>query len=208
MQVVAAVGFAFAIMIGALSSSSRAADPAKQDSPTLKNLLAADEGESNAQARYTAFAQTADAEGYAGAASLFRAAARAEGIHAAAHAAVIRKMGGVPVAVIQTPEPKRTSENLQTAIDGESYERDTMYPEFLKQARAEGNKDAMQSFVYAKTAEAEHAKLYKEALDALDSWKSVRDFYVCATCGYTTSAFDFAKCISCFSPKDDYVKVS
>ena len=48
-------------------------------------------------------------------------------------------MGGTPEAKIETPVVKSTKENLEAAIKGESYERDTMYPEFLKQARAEGN---------------------------------------------------------------------
>ena len=44
---------------------------------TLDNLQAAFEGESNAAAKYSAYAVKADAEGYKGAAVLFRAAARA-----------------------------------------------------------------------------------------------------------------------------------
>ena len=50
---------------------------------TLDNLQAAFNGESNANARYLAFAKKADEEGYGQVASLFRAAARAEEIHAA-----------------------------------------------------------------------------------------------------------------------------
>ena len=46
---------------------------------TVANLLAAYEGESNAHAKYVLFAAKADAEGWHGAASLFRAAARAGG---------------------------------------------------------------------------------------------------------------------------------
>ncbi len=44
--------------------------------------MAAFNGESNANARYVAFAVKADEEGYKGVGSLFRAAARAEEIHA------------------------------------------------------------------------------------------------------------------------------
>lgn len=197
-------GAALALLSGASAIPARAAAAGQ----TLQNLQTAFNGESNAHARYVAFARKADAEGYAGAASLFRAAANAEGIHAAAHAAVIRKLGAEPQADVQAPEVKSTRENLTAAIEGESYERDTMYPGFIKQARAEGNKDALQSFNYAKTAEAEHAKLYTEARDSLDNWKTARDFYVCAVCGYTTTNLSFEKCVSCFSSKDRYVKVS
>ena len=112
---------------------------------TLDNLQAGFNGESNAHSRYLAFAEKADQEGYGEVASLFRAAAKAEEVHAANHAAVIKKMGGTPEAKIETPVVKSTKENLEAAIKGESYERDTMYPEFLKQARAEGNRDAVQT---------------------------------------------------------------
>ena len=49
---------------------------------TLDNLQEAFNGESNANARYLAFAQKADEDGYGEVASLFRAAAKAEEIHA------------------------------------------------------------------------------------------------------------------------------
>jgi rubrerythrin len=68
--------------------------------PTLENLQAAFNGESNARAKYLAFAAKADEEGYAPVASLFRAAAAAEAIHAESHARVIKKMGATPVANI------------------------------------------------------------------------------------------------------------
>ena len=177
---------------------------------TLDNLQAGFNGESNAHARYLAFAEKADQESYGEVASLFRAAAKAEGIHAANHAAVIKKLGGTPQAKIETPVVKSTKENLEAAVKGESYERDTMYPEFLKQARAEANRDAVETFNFAKTAEGEHAKLYSEALNNLPQLKGskAKDYFVCMVCGYTTSNVDFAKCPSCFSHKDRYEKVS
>ena len=177
---------------------------------TLDDLQAGFNGEINAHARYLAFVERADQEGYGEVASLFRAAAKAEEVHAANHAAVIKEMGGTAQAKIETPVVKSTKENLETAIKGESYERDTMYPEFLKQARAEGNRDAVQTFNYAKTAEAEHAKLYSEALNNLPKLKGSKamDYFVCTVCGYPTSKLDFSKCPSCFTHKDKYEKVS
>ncbi len=64
---------------------------------TIKNLLAAFEGESNAHVKYIAFADRADEDGLHGAASLFRAAGRAEQIHAANHARVIKQLGAEAV---------------------------------------------------------------------------------------------------------------
>jgi rubrerythrin len=173
---------------------------------TLDNLQAAFQGETNAHARYLEFAQQADKEGYGAVASLFRAAAKAEAIHASNHAVAIRKLGAMPKAAVDHIEVKSTEQNLQAAIQGESYERDTMYPGFLKQARVEGNTDAVRTFNLAKTAEAEHAKLYAAALQNLTQLKGSKEtsYYVC---GYTTREVSFSKCPSCFSPKEKFEKV-
>ncbi|HLO01230.1 MAG TPA: rubrerythrin family protein [Pyrinomonadaceae bacterium] len=176
---------------------------------TLNNLQTAYDGESNAHARYLAFAQKADAEGYGRVASLFRAAARAEEIHASNHARVIQKLGGAPTANIKTPEVNGTAENLDAAIKGESYERDTMYPDFLKQAREVANSQAVRTFNLARNAEAEHAKLYSEARNNLEAWKTDKQiFFVCPVCGFTTSNLNFERCPSSFTSREKFVPVS
>ncbi len=139
---------------------------------TLDNLQAAFNGESNAKAKYESFAVKADAEGYKSVASLFRAAAASETIHARRHAAVIKKLGAEPKATVGKPEVKSTKENLEAALAGETYEKETMYPAFIKLAETEKNKDAVMSFKGALAAEVEHAKLYKQALAELDAWKA------------------------------------
>ena len=154
----------------------------------LANLQAAYNGESNANAKYLAFAAKADEEGYGQVASLFRAAARAEEVHAASHAKVIESLGAKPTKDIKTPEVKSTRENLQAAIAGESYERDEMYPAFIKNARSARNTAAARSFNLALKAEAEHAKLYRQAMDGLEQWRGgKKDFFVCTVCGWTTA---------------------
>jgi rubrerythrin len=176
---------------------------------TLDNLQTAFNGESNANARYLAFAKQADKEGYKQAASLFRAAARAEEIHAQNHAVVIKKLGGSPQAKIDTPDVKTTGDNLIVAIKGEVYERDVMYPDFIKQARSERDTAAIETFNFALTAEADHAKLYTNAKENLASMKSAGvKYYVCTVCGFTTAKMDFEKCPACFNPKEKYVAVS
>ena len=177
---------------------------------TLENLVTAYNGESNASKRYQAFARTAEEEGYVPVASLFRAAARAEEIHAKALAGVIKKLGGSAEAKLEEPAVKSTRENLAAALKGETYERDEMYPAFIEKARQERITDAVRVFNYAKTAEGTHATLYKDALDNLASWKGTekRDFFVCGICGHTVTKIDFEKCPSCLSPKDDYQKVN
>jgi rubrerythrin len=195
------------LAVAAFAGIVSAAEPVTKGS-TLGDLQAAYDGESNAQARYTAFAAKADDDGYGQVASLFRAAARAEQIHAQNHADVIKRLGATAEAKMQTPVVRSTAENLKAAIDGESYERDTMYPAFIEQARKEGNRDAVRTFNLARTAEMEHAKLYTEALKNLDSWKGgKRAFYVCTVCGETLVALPSGKCPSCFSPKEKFVSI-
>lgn len=175
---------------------------------TLKNLQTAFNGESNAAARYAAFARTADEEGFHQVASLFRAAARAEQIHASNHAAVIKKMGGTPEAYIERPAVKSTAENLKVAIAGEEYERDVMYPQFIKEAEAEKNTAAVRTFQYALEAEAEHARLYTAALAGLPRMKTAAKYYVCAVCGYTVEQLTFDRCPVCHHPKEKFEIIS
>ena len=165
---------------------------AVENSKTVENLLAAFEGESNAHAKYTAFAAKADADGLRGAASLFRAAGRAEQIHAANHARVIKELGGEAKCEIHAVEVKSTLENLKTALAGEQYEVDTMYPGFIEEATARKNTAAIRTLHGAMEAEKTHVRLYSEAIALVeagqkDAWVyAPRQFYVCPVCGYTS----------------------
>lgn len=184
-----------------------AAAPSSASKATLANLQTAFNGESNARASYLAFAEKAKAEGFHKVASLFTAAARAEEIHAANHAEVIRKMGGTPQADVKAPKVGSSHENLQAALKGESYERDSMYPSFIAQAKKDGNVDAIQTMNLARNAEIEHAKLYQQALENLDGWKSVGStFYVCPVCGWTSISLPAERCPSSFTPKNRFLK--
>jgi rubrerythrin len=159
---------------------------------TVENLVAAFEGESNAHAKYTAFAAQADEDELHGAASLFRAVARAEQIHAANHARVIKLLGGHAECAIRAVEAKSTAENLKAALNGEKYEIDTMYPGFLAEAAEQKNTSAARTFTGALEAEKTHARLFSEAIALLaagrrDTWiGAAREFYVCPVCGYTS----------------------
>jgi rubrerythrin len=160
---------------------------------TVANLLAAYEGESNAHIKYVVFAAKADAEGWHGAASLFRAAARAEEIHATNHSRVLKQLGVEAKHQIYPAQVKSTLENLKAALAGEQYEIDTMYPGFIAEATESDIPIAKRSFTWAMEAEKTHARLYAESIELVekeemkDSWAaSACDFYVCAACGYTT----------------------
>jgi rubrerythrin len=171
------------------------------------NLLAAFEGESNAHAKYTEFAARADEDGLHGAASLLRAAARAEQIHASNHTWVIEQLGGEAECAIHAVEVKTTLENLKAALGGEQYEIDTMYPGFLEEATARNNTAAIRTFHGALEAEKTHARLYGEAIALLvggqkDSWiGATREFYVCPVCGYTSETEEeHERCPVCNCP--------
>ena len=201
------LGLSVLLMCVATSAYDRPVNDAAN--VTLQNLQTAFNGESNAHARYLAFAEKADQEGYFQIAALFRAAAKAEQIHANNHEAEIKKLGDTAKANVENSVVKSTKENLEAAIKGETYERDAMYPDFYKQARSVAIPGAVQTFNYASSAEAEHAKLFTAALNNMATMRTKGvAYYVCTVCGYTTTNVDFAKCNVCYSLKDKYTAVS
>jgi len=174
---------------------------------TLKNLNAAFQGESNAANRYKKFAEKAEEEGYKQVAKLFRAASAAEAIHRETHKAAILELGGTVATFDLDPVVVgTTAENLQAAIKGESYERDTMYPEFLAVAKADDARAAIRTFEFAMAAEKEHAKLCQEALDTLGK-NAPADYFVCQVCGMTLTALPDKKCPSCRKSVKEYKQI-
>jgi rubrerythrin len=130
-------------------------------------------GESQANRKYLAFAAKADAEGFAQAARLFRAAAEAETVHAHAH---LRALKGI----------RSTQENLMEAVAGETHEFKSMYPAMIEAAKAEGHKEAERSFHFANEVEKIHAGLYQRMLNALETaGKESYSYHICPVCGYT-----------------------
>lgn len=182
-------------------------EAATTSNTTLGNLQEAFNGESNAHHRYLAFATQADVEGYAQVASLFRATAKAEEFHARNHAEVIRTLGGEPRAKIEKPVVKSTRENLQAAMEGEIYERDTMYPPMIEEAKEHRHPEAVRTFTYALKTEAEHAKLFEAAGKNLEKMRKRTTYYVCNVCGYTVATLNFLRCLVCGHSKTDYVEV-
>jgi len=165
-------------------------------SNSTDNLKAAFAGESQANRKYLFFADKAEEEGLRQVARLFRAAADAETVHARAH---LRVLGGV----------RSTRENLQAAIDGEGYEFTKMYPEFIKQAEAEGNLAAKRSFELANQVEKIHHELYSKVFAAVRDGKSLAEqaVYVCQVCGMTVEGEAPDKCPVCGSPKKQFKRI-
>lgn len=137
---------------------------------TKENLMGGFAGESQANRKYTAYADAAEQEGHKDIARLFRCTAEAENIHAVAELKLAGKVND-------------TAQNLKDAIEGETYEFSEMYPEFERVAVEEDQKQAVRAFQFAKEAEKVHAKLYQEALDNLGK-ETGAPFFLCPVCGY------------------------
>lgn len=151
---------------------------------TVDNLKTAFAGESQANRKYLAFSKKADEEGHPQLAKLFRAIAEAETVHAHNH---FRALG----------EVKSSNDNVQTAIDGEHYEVNTMYPTMLAQAEIDGNKQAARSFRLALEVEKVHEVLYNQALENLGKETSTIDYFICPVCGFTQEGPMTTSCPVC-----------
>lgn len=158
---------------------------------TKDNLMEAFAGESQANRKYTAYAKAAEKEGKLNAAKLFKAASDAETLHALKEFELAGKVGS-------------TADNLKDAVAGETYEYQEMYPPFIKDAEAEGNKAAAMTFTFAMKAEEVHARLYQEALENLDQTEEVF-YYLCPVCG-NIEKFQPEKCSICGVPGDKFIK--
>lgn len=177
---------------------------------TMDNLKMAITGETTASAKYAAYAKKAREEGYENIALLFEAASRAEGIHAANHRASMDQLGQKMGTVSPKFEVKSTLENLEDAINGESYEVATMYPDFLKQSSLDNATIATISFNYAYLTEQKHKALYQNALAALKAGKQntlPKKYFVCLNCGNTYDSEAAARCAICLTPKDRFVAI-
>ena len=192
----------------AAESAAASATAASCELLTPGNLQTAYSGEANAHARYLSFAREAEEEGYEPVASLFRAAARSEEIHARNYAELIHRLGFDPNPVLEPVIMKSTRENLDSAIKREVYERDEMYPIFVRQARVEGNQPAARSFHLALKAETEHAALFAQAAHELERLRGEAVvYYICPICGFTSSKADGASCPVCANPTDRFERL-
>ena len=145
---------------------------------TQDNLKVAFAGESQANQKYRAFAKKAEQDGFPNVARLFLTTAEAERIHAEGE---LKAMGGVGT----------TADNLQVAIDGETYEYTEMYPPMVEQA------------------EEVHARLYQMALEAVQRGEDLTEvqFYLCPVCGYIELGSPPEKCPICGAKAASFIQV-
>jgi len=118
---------------------------------TIKNLESALAGESQAHIKYRYFAQLARAEGHEEIAAHFEHTADQELLHAWSH---LELLIGKP----------STRECLIRAIDGETYEFETMYPEFRRAAEHENNARAVVEADHQISESKQHAEQFAAVL--------------------------------------------
>jgi rubrerythrin len=160
---------------------------------TEEGLRTAFAGESQAHMRYLIFAQKAEEEGLPNVARLFRAIAFAEQVHATNHFKTLGDLGS-------------SSQNIEAAIGGETFEVDEMYPAYDAIAELQEEKGARRSIRYALEAEKIHAAMYGKAKQAVDSGKDLEigQIHICSACGYTGEGEPPERCPVCGATKDKF----
>jgi len=162
---------------------------------TEDNLKGAFAGESQAHMRYLIFADKAEEEGFPNVARLFRAIAHAEQVHATNHYKVLGMI-------------RRTADNLQVAIDGETYEVNEMYPAYKAVAELQGEEGAKVSTNAALQAEKVHAGMYQKAKQSVERGEdiSLGPVFICDVCGYTVEGSAPDRCPICGASKEKFRK--
>jgi len=151
---------------------------------TMVNLLKAFAGESQARNKYEYFAKVAQKEGYRDIAEHFQRAANNEKQHAKLELALHNRM-----ASESENNFGNTAQNLQEAINGESYENTTMYPDFVAIAKEDGDKEAAALFKAIGKVEVEHEKMYRMLLERLNADEEFvsedeEEAWICEVCGH------------------------
>jgi len=151
---------------------------------TLVNLMKSFAGESQARNKYEYFAKVAQKEGYRDIAEHFQRAANNEKVHAKLELSLNNRMTNK-----SEDNFGDTKVNLQIAIDGESYENTTMYPDFAQIAKDEGHKEAAKLFTGIGKIEVEHENMFKMLLQRLEAEaefvsEDEDEAWICEVCGH------------------------
>ncbi|UCD20708.1 MAG: rubrerythrin family protein [archaeon] len=183
---------------------------------TLKNLMKAFIGESQARNRYTFYAREAQKEGFEQIAQIFLETAENEREHAKWLFRLIndikKKLGEekfeeIKVEALAPTILGGTKENLKSAIKGENYENTTMYPEFAEQTEKDGLPEIASRLKAIAIAEKNHEETYKDLLQKVEFGtvfkKDQKISWVCKKCGYVHFGTEPPeKCPSCSHPRN------
>ena len=202
----AVTGLAASTLASASQSKTAASYP-----ETLKSLMYAVAGETEANAKYRAFADVAEKEGHKEIAAIFRVIAEAESQHAEHEFTIAQNLNKVEKPKAGKVMAGTTKENLQAAINGETEEYTKMYPEFINIAEKEGMVDARLIFILAKLAEEVHAGIYTDLLKNINTFDKEKyaQIYRCPECGNIVLKTLPKYCPICAEPGKDlkYYKI-
>lgn len=182
---------------------------------TLKNLMQAYVGESQARNRYTFWASKAKKEGFVQIQNIFLETAANEKEHGEVFYKYIAESeltGGealtVPVdAKFPVAMSASTYDNLMNAAAGEREEWSELYPTFAAVAKKEGFDDIAESFIRISVAELAHETRYKKLADNLKTGRVFKregdDIkWKCGNCGYIFEGSEAPEtCPACKHPR-------
>lgn len=205
----------------------------KPDKETVANLKTSLISEYYTNARYNAFSEKAEKEGYSQIGKLFKALATAESIHARNFKNILYSLGEKTDHFIPDYIVGSTQNNLQNAIEEEVMDIDSIYPHYIKQSDNSALKQANQTFNFVWEAEKTHKDLLVMIYDILmtkvikvnevavasapennnlkviDDLFAKTDYYVCPLDGRIFDSTNVnEKCSLCKTPKSDFIIIN
>ena len=149
------------------------------NSNTLKNLESAFGGESMANRKYLFFAEVARQLGFADVSKLFKETAAQETEHAFAHFSLLHPELVVedPAALSDAQKQDIVARCLALAVEGETYEYTTMYPNFATDAERDRDDAASAEFEAQAQESADHAQTFREAAHRFGLLKYIEHFH-------------------------------
>lgn len=207
--------FVFLLVISSTANLFAAADLNYPE--TIAVLQESYNSEIIANRKYLAYAEKADTEDYSNIAYLFKTLASSEAIHARNFKKIAVDSG----VELQEPaeleiEISNTKQNLKDAVNVELQEIDHKYLGCIERIKAENNKEAIQSIIYAWDAEKQHRELIQKIQSAIGLFfgkvaKKIETnhvkYYVCQICGSTTIEIPQYFCPICKNPVSEYKEV-
>ena len=186
---------------------------------TVENLMFAFMGESQARMRYTMFAKIAKKEGYGLIAKIFEETANQEKEHGSWDYKMLQQLKkdeSFEELKINAAGPTTygtTAENLKSAIAGEDYEWQEMYPGFADVAEKEGYPEIAKRLRAIARAEKHHSERYGKLLKLVgdDAFfkRGKKIVWICMECGYEVELDQLPKdwkCPSCGHPRANFRK--
>ncbi len=157
---VLAAAVAGLLLVGSALAHKESSKESNLNKKTMENLSTAMHGEAFAHAKYLVYAERARQSGNEDLAKLLEETAKTERLEHFAEEAKLAGLAG------------ENGSNLKDAIQGESYEVETMYRKFAEEATAAGDKSAAELFEEIRRDEMKHRDAFSKALAQIETKKS------------------------------------